>query len=117
MGKALGETGDAAPAADSYRWVAMFVVLFGTFMVVLDTTVVNLGLPSLQREFDIDQGIEWVVTGYLAAVGVAQTTSGWLADRFGRKKTFISAMALFTAASLLCSVSLSFEMLIGARVL
>jgi EmrB/QacA subfamily drug resistance transporter len=101
----------------AYRWVAMFVVLFGTFMVVLDTTVVNLGLPALQREFDITHGVEWVVTAYLAAVGVAQTTSGWLADRYGRRAMFIWAMALFTAASALCAASVTFEMLLAARVL
>ena len=54
-----------------YRWVAMGVVLMGAFMVVLDTTIVNLALPSLQREFHTIDGVEWVVTSYLAAVGVA----------------------------------------------
>ena len=100
-----------------YRWVAMGVVLFGTFMVVLDTTVVNLGLPSLQRQFHTIEGIEWVVTAYLAAVGVAQMVSGWLADRFGRRATFISAMALFTAASAACAASPTLVALIGARVI
>ncbi len=100
-----------------YRWVAMFVVLFGSFMVVLDTTVVNLGLPDLQRDFQVDSGIEWVVTAYLAAVGVAQTVSGWLADRLGRKKVFLAAMALFTVASLLCALAPTFGFLIAARAL
>lgn len=98
------------------RWIAMFVVLFGTFMVVLDTTVVNLGLASLQREFDVGAGIEWVVTAYLASVGVAQTASGWMADRFGRKRIFIAAMAGFTVASLACALAWSFEVLVAARV-
>ena len=53
-----------------YRWVAMGVVLFGAFMVVLDTTIVNLGLSSLQRDFGTLHGVEWVVTAYLIAVGV-----------------------------------------------
>lgn len=88
-----------------YRWVAMFVVLFGTFMVVLDTTVVNLGLPALQRDFDTIVGIEWVVTAYLAAVGVSQMTSGWAADRFGRKAMFVFSLGLFTLASALCAAA------------
>ncbi|MFV0259343.1 MAG: DHA2 family efflux MFS transporter permease subunit [Acidimicrobiales bacterium] len=98
------------------RWIAMFVVLFGTFMVVLDTTVVNLGLASLQREFQVGAGIEWVLTSYLAAVGVAQTASGWMADRFGRKRIFIAAMAGFTVTSLACALAWSFEVLVAARV-
>lgn len=109
--------GSRTLAGIPYRWVAMFVVLFGTFMVVLDTTVVNLGLPALQREYDLGEGVEWIVTSYLAAVGVSQMCSGWLADRFGRRAMFILAMGVFTVASLLCAVSISFEMLVAARVL
>jgi DHA2 family multidrug resistance protein len=100
----------------AYRWLAMGVVLFGTFMVVLDTTVVNLGLPSLQRDFDTVDGVEWVVTAYLAAVGIAQMASGWVADRFGRKQAFIAALGLFTAGSLLCAAAPSLELLVAARV-
>ncbi len=105
---------DAAP--DRYRWVAMGVVLFGTFMVVLDTTVVNLGLPSMVRDFKSPDGVEWVVTAYLAAVGVAQMASGWIADRFGRKNAFISALVVFTAGSILCAASPTLLLLVAARV-
>lgn len=108
---------DGSVAGIPYRWVAMFVVLFGTFMVVLDTTVVNLGLPSLQRDFDTIVGIEWVVTAYLASVGVSLMTSGWAADRFGRKAMFIFSLGLFTFSSLLCAMAPSLHLLIGARVL
>lgn len=101
----------------AYRWVAMGVVLLGTFMVVLDTTVVNLGLPSMQREFGTVVGVEWVVTAYLAAVGVSQMSSGWFADRFGRKASFAFALVLFTVASVLCAAAPSLELLVGARVL
>jgi DHA2 family multidrug resistance protein len=101
----------------AYRWVAMFVVLFGSFMVVLDTTVVNLGLPSMQRDFKMVDGIEWVFTAYLATVGVAQMCSGWLADRFGRRRTFIMAMVAFTLSSALCALAPTFGVLVAARVL
>ncbi|MDZ7674753.1 MAG: DHA2 family efflux MFS transporter permease subunit [Acidimicrobiales bacterium] len=100
-----------------YRWVAMFVVLFGTFMVALDTTVVNLGLPSMQRDFGTIEGIEWVVTAYLAAVGVTLTMSGWLADRFGRKQMFVFSLGMFTLASLLCAMAPTLPALIGFRLL
>ena len=100
-----------------YRWVAMGVVLFGVFMVVLDTTIVNLGLASLQRDFGTLHGVEWVVTAYLIAVGVTQLTSGWVGDRFGRRRAFITALVLFTLASMLCSIAPTLPLLVGARVL
>ena len=108
---------DGSIAGIPYRWVAMGVVLFGAFMVVLDTTVVNLGLPSLQEDFHTIEGIEWVVTAYLAAVGVAQMVSGWSADRYGRKAMFVGSLALFTISSALCSVAPSLGFLIAARML
>ncbi|MDY7101553.1 MAG: MDR family MFS transporter [Actinomycetota bacterium] len=95
----------------------MGVTLFGAFMVVLDTTVVNLGLPSLQRDFDTVEGIEWVVTAYLAAVGVTQMCTGWASDRFGRKRSFVFALGLFTVASALCAAAPSLELLVIARIL
>ncbi|MFV0318660.1 MAG: DHA2 family efflux MFS transporter permease subunit [Microthrixaceae bacterium] len=100
----------------SYRWWAMGVVLFGTFMVVLDTTVVNLGLPALQRDFNTITGVEWVVTAYLAAVGVSQMTSGWAADRFGRKQALVFALVVFTAGSVLCAISPTLPILVAARI-
>ncbi len=100
-----------------YRFVALFVLVFGTFMTALDTTVINLGLTDLQRDFDTVIGVEWVVTAYLAAVGVAQTTSGWASDRFGRKQMFVGALAVFTVSSLLCAIAPSLDTLIAARVL
>ena len=95
----------------------MGVVLLGAFMVVLDTTVVNLGLPSLQKDFDTVDGVEWVVTAYLAAVGIAHMASGWVADRFGRKQTFVASIVIFTIASALCAAAPSLELLVAARVL
>ncbi len=99
-----------------YRWVAMSVVLIGTFMVVLDTTVVNLGLPAMGRDFNTTAGIEWIVTAYLAAVGIAQMSSGWAADRFGRKMTFVASLAIFTVGSVLCAASPTLFILVGSRV-
>lgn len=110
----VNETG--ATKGVSYRWVAMGVVLFGTFMVVLDTTVVNLGLPSLQRDFGTVDGVEWVVTAYLAAVGIAHMASGWVADHFGRKQAFVSALGIFLIGSALCAAAPSLELLVAARV-
>lgn len=109
-------TRDHEPGGDRYRWVAMGVILFGAFMVVLDTTVVNLGLESVREDFGVGVGVEWVVTAYLAAVGVAQAASGWLSDRFGRRSVFIASLGIFTLSSFLCAVAVTFPMLVGMRV-
>lgn len=100
-----------------YQWKAMWIVLLGTFMVVLDTTIVSLGLKSVADDFHADKNIEWVVTSYIVALGVAQLVSGWLGDRFGRVRAYSVALAVFTVGSLACTVSPSFGTLIAARAL
>ena len=115
----LGQTtasGETAETPDRYPWVAMGVVLIGTFMVILDTTIVNVALPQIGIALDRRDGIEWVVTSYLLAVGVAQPPTGWLADRFGRKKIFIASLAFFMIGSLGCATADSLEMLVAWRV-
>jgi EmrB/QacA subfamily drug resistance transporter len=110
--------GGAAPAADPrYRWVAMAIVLIGTFMVILDTSIVNVALPQIGAEFNTLSGVEWIVTAYLLAVGVSMMATGWFADRFGRKAVFVASLALFTAGSLCCALSLDLAMLVAFRVL
>jgi EmrB/QacA subfamily drug resistance transporter len=116
MELSTGRSEDGSIGRVPYRWVAMFVLLVGTFMVVLDTTIVNLALPSLQRDFDTVNGVEWVITGYLAAVGVAQMGSSWVADRFGRKRSFVATLSLFTIGSALCAVAPTLPLLVLARV-
>ena len=100
-----------------YQWKAMWIVLLGTFMVVLDTTIVSLGLRAVADDFHADKNIEWVVTSYIVALGVAQLVSGWLGDRFGRARVYIYALAVFTLGSLACSVAPGFGWLIAARAL
>lgn len=95
----------------------MGVVLLGTFMVILDTTIVNVALPQIGIALDSQSGIEWVVTAYLLAVGIAQPPTGWLADRFGRKKLFIASLALFAVGSLLAALSPNLELLVASRVI
>jgi DHA2 family multidrug resistance protein len=112
----LTDHGAPATSGLEYRWVAMGVVLFGTFMVVLDTTIVNLALPSIQQDFRIEASVEWVVTAYLIAVGVIQMMSGWVGDRFGRRRAFIGSLAVFTVGSALCAVAPTLWTLVAARV-
>ncbi|MFP3883370.1 MAG: DHA2 family efflux MFS transporter permease subunit [Actinomycetota bacterium] len=102
---------------DRYPWIAMGVVLLGTFMVILDTTIVNVALPQIGIALDSQSGIEWIVTAYLLAVGIAQPPTGWLADRYGRKRLFIASLFLFGLGSLLAALSPNLELLVASRVL
>ena len=108
---------EATRAQRRYPWIAMSVVLTGTFMVILDTTIVNVALPSIGEELGNAHGIEWVVTAYLLAVGVAQLATGWISDRFGKKPTYTWSLFLFGIGSLLASLSPNLATLIGFRIL
>lgn len=102
----------------SYSWWVLASVMFGTFMAVIDATIVNVGLPKMMSVFGtgIDK-VEWVLTAYLLAFAVMLPSSGWIADHFGYKRTYFLGMLLFTLGSLLCSLSWNIEILIFFRVL
>lgn len=105
------------PDGKSYRWWVLASVMIGTFMAVLDATVVNVALAKIMGVFGVslDQ-VEWVLTAYLLVFGVMLPTSGWVADRFGHKRTYMFALGVFTIGSLLCSLSWSLGSLIFFRV-
>lgn len=95
---------------------AVFVA--GLFMELMDTTIVNVALPTLAREFNSGTaGIEWLVTGYLLSLAVWIPASGWIGDRFGTKKTFLFALGTFTVASVLCGLAQTLPQLVVFRVL
>ena len=106
----------AAGLPDRYKWVAMAVIFVGTFMVILDTTIVNVALPQIGIALDDAAGIEWVVTAYLLAVGVGLPATGWLADRYGRKQIFVASLTIFTLASLGAALSPNLSVLVAVRV-
>lgn len=112
-----GRQAPSAAISERYRWIAMGVVLIGTFMVILDTTIVNVALPKVGDELGQARALDWVVTGYLLAVGVAQPATGWLADRFGRKSVFAVSLGLFALGSLLASGAPTLPALVAFRVL
>ena len=105
-------------AATSARmpWASIGAVVVGAFVVALDQTVVSLALPRIGTEFGAQTGVDWVVTAYLLALGVAQPTTGWLADRFGRKIVFLASLLVFTVGALLGAIAADLTQLIGARV-
>jgi DHA2 family multidrug resistance protein len=101
-----------------YKWLVVIAVIFGVFMSVLDSTVVNIALSKLQAVFGVSlASIQWVSTGYTLALTVSIPTFGYLADRFGTKRIYILSLMLFTLASALCGLSWSIGTLVAARVL
>jgi MFS transporter, DHA2 family, multidrug resistance protein len=101
----------------SYKWWLLANVMIGTFMAVLDATIVNVGLPKIMASFGVGiDKIEWVLTAYMLAMAVMLPTSGWLADRFGYKRIYFLGLFLFTLGSFLCGVSSTEDFLIFSRV-
>jgi EmrB/QacA subfamily drug resistance transporter len=107
---------EASPAIDRRRWLALYVLCAGMLMIVLDVTVVNVALPSIRGDLGFSQSsLAWVVNSYLIAFGGLLLLAGRFGDILGRKRVFLAGLGLFTAASLLCGLSQTQEMLIVAR--
>src|SRR3979490_45479 len=111
---------DAASASsdriDAYVWRISAVVIVGSIMSILDTTIVNVALDTLSRDLHstISQ-IQWVVTGYLLALAAVIPVTGWAARRFGAKRVYLVSLVLFTAGSALCGPATSARELIVFR--
>lgn len=98
------------------RTIALWVILLAFFMDLLDTTIVNVGIPSIQRDLGTSySSIQWIIAGYALAFALFLITGGRLGDIFGYKKLFLIGIAGFTVASALCGFANSTGMLIGAR--
>jgi EmrB/QacA subfamily drug resistance transporter len=103
-------------AADRGRWIALVVLCVGMLMIILDSTVVNVALPSIQHDLGFSQpDLAWVVNAYLITFGGLLLLAGRLGDLVGRKRIFMFGLALFTTASLLCGLADSQGVLIAAR--
>src|SRR5258705_2936557 len=101
---------------DRNRWIALYVLCVGMLMIVLDVTVVNVALPSIQDDLGFSQSsLAWVVNSYLIAFGGLLLLAGRLGDILGRKDVFMAGLAGFTLASLLCGLAGSQELLVAAR--
>src|SRR6516164_1673222 len=103
---------------DRSRWIALVVLCTGMLMIVLDMTIVNVALPSIQADLGFSQaGLAWVVNAYLIAFAGLLLLAGRLGDLAGRRNVFLAGLAVFTVASLLCGLAGSREMLVAARFL
>ena len=106
-----------APPAGRLRWGTLLVVLAGVFMTTLDFFIVNVAIPSVQRDLGAGAGaIEWTVAGFSLAIASGVITAGRLGDRFGRRRLYGIGLALFTLASLACGVAPTAGSLVAGRI-
>src|SRR3954454_23813436 len=109
-------SGPEISADDPRRWLALYVLCVGMLMIVLDATIVNVALPTIQEDLGFSQNdLAWVVNAYLIAFGGLLLLSGRIGDLIGQRRIFLIGLAVFTGASLLCALSQSKGLLIGAR--
>jgi EmrB/QacA subfamily drug resistance transporter len=107
-----------AVGADHRRWRALTVSLVGAFMVLLDVSIVNVALPSIEREFSVSAGTaQWVVSGYALTFGLALVPAGRLGDTFGRRRMFLIALSAFVLTSALTGAAQTTGWLLAARLL
>jgi EmrB/QacA subfamily drug resistance transporter len=105
-----------SPPDDRSRWLALYVLCAGTLMIVIDATIVNVALPSIQDDLGFSQNdLAWVVNAYLIAFGGLLLLSGRIGDLVGQRRVFLWGLTVFTIASIACGFSQSEEVLIGSR--
>src|SRR5690242_3898543 len=109
---------ETARRGERRRWIALAVLCLGQLMMVLDATIVNVALPSIQHDLHFSQSnLTWVMNGYLITFGGFLLLAGRMGDLVGRKKVFLAGLVLFIAASALCGLASSQAMLIVARLI
>ena len=101
-----------------YKWLVVISIMSGAFLVVLDTTVVNVALPKIMAAFGVNvDKIEWIITAYMIAMAIMMPSVGWLSARVGNKTLFNSSLIIFTAASCLSGSAWNVDVLIIFRIL
>jgi EmrB/QacA subfamily drug resistance transporter len=101
----------------NYRWVVLGIVMMGTFMAILDSSIINVALPHMMSAFGVSRDqIEWVATAFMLATAVAMPLVGWLVGRLGHKTLYLASLFLFTVGSAACAMAWSYETMIVARV-
>jgi EmrB/QacA subfamily drug resistance transporter len=116
MAVSQSQANNAAPGMTTRKWWVLVSVVFGIFMVILDTTVVNVAFQALRAEFGASlSDSQWIISIYVLALGISTPLSGFLADRFGSKKIYITGLAIFIVGSFLSGISPNLPFLIVAR--
>src|SRR5262249_35770551 len=111
-------TGNAGPAANSAWLVPLLVLIVGMLMSVLDISIVNVAIPTIQRDFGTSvDDIEWISTAYNLALGAIVPLSGWLGDRLGLTKVYLTCMIGFAISSALCGLAWNLPSMIAFRIM
>jgi DHA2 family multidrug resistance protein len=111
---AASPLGEALPS--NYKWKVLSTVIFGIFMIILDTTVVNVAFQTLRQDFGGNlNDTQWIISIYVLTLGITTPLSGFMANRFGAKKIYLGGLSLFAFGSLLCGLSPGLNLLIAAR--
>ncbi len=118
MEASVQSTAYREPEPTSYKWLIAVAVMLGTTLEVLDTSIINVALPHMQGTFSasVDE-ISWVLTSYLVANGIMIPMTGWISGRFGRKKYFLTSVAVFVSASALCGAARSLDEMVVFRLI
>ena len=104
--------------SDDINWPVIFIIVIGTFMAILDSSIVNVALPKMMAVFGVNTDkIEWILTAYMLTLGVVMPLSGYLGDTFGYKRCYFAALLLFVFGSALCGLAWSINSMIAARVI
>jgi EmrB/QacA subfamily drug resistance transporter len=107
-----------AADTDRINWPLLLVIIIGTFMAILDGSIVNVALPKMMVIFNAStEDIQWILTAYMLTLGVVMPMSGFLGDSFGYKRTYIVALALFVIGSVLCGMSVGVNTMVAARII
>lgn len=111
-------TTERRPGGLPYKWIVVLVVIFGSFMSILDQTVVNNAIPRLLDVFSTNiNNLQWIITAYTLTQGVVTPTTAFFANRLGTKRFYIIALALFTLGSALCGIAWSLPVLVFFRII
>jgi EmrB/QacA subfamily drug resistance transporter len=104
-------------AEENKKWWTLAAVSFGLFMIMLDNTIVNVALPSIQRALHTSpENLEWTINAYVISFGALILLGGKLGDRYGRRRIFMVGLVVFTLASAACALAQTDNQLIGARI-
>ena len=102
----------------NYRWQVLWIVMIGTLMSALDSSIVNVSIPAIMADFGASvDDIEWVVTGYMLAFAALMPLTTWLRDRMGHKSLYIGSLVVFTVGSVLCGIAWNLPSMVIARVI
>jgi len=103
---------------ENYKWQVLIIVMIGTFMSALDSSIVNVSIPAIMADFGSSlDDIEWVITSYMLAFAALMPLTAWLRDHMGHKKLYIGSLIIFTLGSVLCGLAWNLPTMIAARVL